>query len=91
MKEEIYSLIEFMSMSSKSAATSPAEYEFTIEKCIDMLETIPDIVDMSEIYNYFMNTFLKKYMRQIFLRVPTNKAKKSWLEFNYDMYLKKSG
>nr|XP_033511926.1 uncharacterized protein LOC108942806 [Nicotiana tomentosiformis] len=89
IKEDIHSLIEFMS--SKSTATSPAVDETSIEKCIDKLEQIPNILAGSEIYSFTMNIFRKKNNRQIFFGMPTDEARKSWLEFNYQLYLKKNG
>ncbi|XP_019251150.1 PREDICTED: uncharacterized protein LOC109230072 [Nicotiana attenuata] len=81
IKEDIHSLIEFMS--SKSTATSPAIDETSIEKCIVTLGQIPDILAGSEIYSFTMNMFRKKNNRQIFLGMSTDEARKSWLEFNY--------
>ncbi|OIT07667.1 hypothetical protein A4A49_63125, partial [Nicotiana attenuata] len=89
IKEDIHSLIEFMS--SKSTATSPAVDETSIEKCIGTLGQIPDILAGSEIYSFTMNMFRKKNNRQIFLGMPTDEARKCWLEFNYQLYLNKNG
>ncbi|XP_016467474.1 L10-interacting MYB domain-containing protein-like [Nicotiana tabacum] len=89
IKEDIHSLIEFMS--SKSTATSPAVDETSIEKCIGKLEQIPNILAGSEIYSFTMNMFRKKNNRQIFFGMPTDEARKSWLKFNYQLYLKKNG
>nr|XP_016494046.1 PREDICTED: uncharacterized protein LOC107813309 isoform X3 [Nicotiana tabacum] len=89
IKEDIHSLIEFMS--SKSTATSPAVDETSIEKCIGTLGQIPDILAESEIYSFTMNMFRKKNNRRIFLGMPTDEARKCWLEFNYQLYLNKNG
>ncbi|MCD7454967.1 hypothetical protein HAX54_026661 [Datura stramonium] len=75
MKEEIHSLIELMS--SKSTATSPSVDDPIIDKCMDILSNLHDIPEGSGIYNYTVNMFLKKDVRQVFLKMTTNEAQKS--------------
>lgn len=58
MKEDMHSLVELMS--SKSTATSHAVDDPTIDKCMDFLASIPEIFERGEMYNYFVNMFLKK-------------------------------
>ncbi|KAM3204621.1 hypothetical protein P3L10_028030 [Capsicum annuum] len=48
--EELHSIVELIS--SKSTATSHALKDPTIDKYMDFLESIPEIVIPSEIYNY---------------------------------------
>lgn len=86
IKEDIHSLKEFMS--NKRTATSPAVDEPTIDKCFAILENITDIPPGSEIYNYTVNMFTKKEVRQMFCRLPTDEARKSWLEYNYRLFHK---
>ncbi|MCD7459945.1 hypothetical protein HAX54_042375 [Datura stramonium] len=86
MKEEIHSLIELMS--SKSTTTSPSIDDPTIDKCMYILSNLPDIPEESGIYNYTVNMFLKKDIPQVFLKMTTNEAQKSWLEYNYELHLK---
>ncbi|KAH0702101.1 hypothetical protein KY285_016379 [Solanum tuberosum] len=87
MKEDMHSLVELMS--NKSTATSHAVDDPTIDKCMDFLANIPGIFERGEMYNYFVNMFLKKDIRQVFLKMPTDEARKSWMEYNYQLYLKK--
>ena len=87
MKEDMQSLLELMS--NKSAATSHAVDDPTIDKCMDFLTNIPNIFERGEMYNYFVNMFLKKDIRQVFLKMPTDEVRKSWMEYNYKLYLKK--
>ncbi|MCD7461150.1 hypothetical protein HAX54_045376 [Datura stramonium] len=86
MKEEIHSLIEIISR--KDTATSPLVDDPSIDKCMDILSNLPDIPEGSGIYNCTVNMFLKKGVRQEFLKMTTNEAQKSWLEYNYELYLK---
>ena len=58
MKEDMQSLLELMS--NKSTATSHAVDDPTIDKCMDFLANIPNIFERGEMYNYFVNMFLKK-------------------------------
>ncbi|XP_019251207.1 PREDICTED: uncharacterized protein LOC109230134 [Nicotiana attenuata] len=60
-------------------------------RSIGTLGQIPDILAGSEIYSFTMNMFRKKNNRQIFLGMPTDEARKCWLEFNYQLYLNKNG
>ncbi|CAN4128283.1 unnamed protein product [Withania somnifera] len=87
MKEEMHSLVELMS--GKSIATSHAVDDPPIDKCIDMLSSIPEISSGTEMYNYIVNMLLKKDIRQVFLKMPSDEARKSWLEYNYELYLMK--
>uniref|UniRef100_M1DMM2 Myb/SANT-like domain-containing protein n=1 Tax=Solanum tuberosum TaxID=4113 RepID=M1DMM2_SOLTU len=87
MKEDMHSLVELMS--NKSTAASHAVDDPTIDKCMDFLANIPGIFERGEMYNYFVNMFLKKDIRQVFLKMPTDEARKSWMEYNYQLYLKK--
>ncbi|XP_069153713.1 L10-interacting MYB domain-containing protein-like [Solanum lycopersicum] len=87
MKEDMQSLLELMS--NKSTATSHAVDDPTIDKCMDFLANIPNIFERGEMYNYFVNMFLKKDIRQVFLKMPTDEVRKSWMEYNYELYLKK--
>ncbi|MCD7462245.1 hypothetical protein HAX54_048122 [Datura stramonium] len=68
--------------------TSPSVDDPTIDKCMDILSNLPDIPEGSEIYNYTVSMFLKKDVRQVFLKMTTNEARKSWLEYNYELHLK---
>ncbi|KAH0668097.1 hypothetical protein KY285_029303 [Solanum tuberosum] len=61
----------------------------TIDKNMNFLANIPGIFERGEMYNYFVNMFLKKDIRQVFLKMPTDEARKSWMEYNYQLYLKK--
>ncbi|KAK4374995.1 hypothetical protein RND71_005672 [Anisodus tanguticus] len=79
MREEIHPLMEFMSI--KSIATSPSVDDPVMDKCMNVLATFPDI-EGSAMYNYTCNMFLKKDVRQIFLKMTTDEARKSWLEYN---------
>ncbi|KAK4731345.1 hypothetical protein R3W88_024333 [Solanum pinnatisectum] len=81
MKEDMHSLVELMS--NKRTATSHVVYDPTIDKCMDFLANIPGIFERGEMYNYFVNMFLKKDIRQVFLKMPTDEARKSWMEYNY--------
>ncbi|KAG5589909.1 hypothetical protein H5410_040423 [Solanum commersonii] len=74
MKEDMHSLVELMS--NKSTATSHAVDDPTIDKCMDFLANIPGIFERGEMYNYFVNIFLKKDIRQVFLKMPTDEARK---------------
>ncbi|KAK6773998.1 hypothetical protein RDI58_029237 [Solanum bulbocastanum] len=87
MKEDMHSLVKLMS--NKSTTTSHAVDDPTIDKCMDFLASILEIFERGEMYNYFVNIFLKKDIRQVFLKMPTNEARKSWMEYNYQLYLKK--
>ncbi|XP_049375184.1 L10-interacting MYB domain-containing protein-like [Solanum verrucosum] len=87
MKEDMHSLVELMS--NNSTATSHAVDDPTIDKCMDFLANILGIFERGEMYNYFVNMFLKKNIRQVFLKMPTDEARKSWMEYNYQLYLKK--
>ncbi|KAK4726800.1 hypothetical protein R3W88_031717 [Solanum pinnatisectum] len=66
VKEDMHSLAELMSY--KSTATSHA---------IDN----PTLIKKGEMYNYFVNMFLKKDIQQVFLKMPTEEAPKSWIEY----------
>ncbi|KAM3378865.1 hypothetical protein P3S68_011278 [Capsicum galapagoense] len=86
-REELYSIVELMS--TKSTATCHAVEDPTIDKCMDFLASILEIVIPSESYNYVVNLFLKKDVRQIFFKPTTDEARKSWLAYNYELYLLK--
>ncbi|KAH0706409.1 hypothetical protein KY285_010911 [Solanum tuberosum] len=79
MKEDMHSLVELMS--NKSTTTSHAIDDPTIDKCMDFLASIPGIFERGEMYNYFVNMFLKKDIQQVFLKMPTDEARKSWMEW----------
>ncbi|XP_075083604.1 uncharacterized protein LOC142167342 [Nicotiana tabacum] len=87
LKHDIHSLLEMVS--NKSSATSLTTSEATIEKCIDLLVTIPGISEGSEIFNFSLNLLVKKETREIFSKLYADEARKSWLEYNYQSYLKK--
>ncbi|KAK4727104.1 hypothetical protein R3W88_032021 [Solanum pinnatisectum] len=87
MKEDMHSLVKLMS--NKSTTTFHAVDDPTIDKCMDFLASIPGIFERGEMYNYFVNMFLRKDIRQVFLKMPTGEARKSWMEYNYQLYLKK--
>ncbi|KAM3340679.1 hypothetical protein P3S68_028313 [Capsicum galapagoense] len=86
-REELHSIVELLS--SKSTATSHAVEDPTIDKCMDFLASCPEIKIPSEIYNYTVNLFLRKDVRQIFLMMTSDDARKSWLAYNYQLYLLK--
>ncbi|XP_055814204.1 L10-interacting MYB domain-containing protein-like [Solanum dulcamara] len=88
-REDIHSLVEIMS--SKSTATSPSVDDSVIDKCMNKLATFSDIPPRSGKYNYVCNMFLKKDVRQLFLKMETDEARKSWLEYNYQLHLEKMG
>ncbi|PHT35983.1 hypothetical protein CQW23_23683 [Capsicum baccatum] len=87
VREELHSIVELLS--SKSSATSHAVEDPTIDKCMDFLASYPEIDIPSEIYNYTVNLFLKKDVHQIFLKMTSDDARKSWLAYNYQLYLLK--
>ena len=87
MKEDMHSLVELMS--KKSIATSHEVDIPTIDKCMNFLENIPGIFKRGEMNNYFVNMFLKKDIRQLFLKMPRNETRKSWMKYNYQLCLKK--
>ncbi|MCD9640885.1 hypothetical protein HAX54_026596 [Datura stramonium] len=87
VKEEIYSLIELMS--SKSTTTFPLINDPTIDKCMKILANLLDILEGSGIYNYTVDIFIKKDVRQVFLQMTTDEARKSWLEYNYQLHVNK--
>ncbi|XP_060171875.1 uncharacterized protein LOC132603030 [Lycium barbarum] len=89
IREDIHSLVEFMS--SKSTATSPSVDDPVIDKCMNMLANFSDIPAGCGKYNYVCNMFLKKDVRQLFLKMETDEARKSWLEYNYQLHLQKMG
>lgn len=87
MKEEMHPLVELMS--SKSTVISHAVDDPTIDKCMNFLASIPDIFGGGEMYNCIVNMFLKKDIRQVFLKMLNDEARKSWFGYNYQLYLKK--
>nr|XP_016511023.1 PREDICTED: L10-interacting MYB domain-containing protein-like [Nicotiana tabacum] len=78
LKEEIHSLIEFIYNNSTSRSSEP-----TIEKCMDILENIPGILEGSDIFNCAVNLLTQKEMRHAFLKLSTDEVRKSWLEYNH--------
>ncbi|XP_059281445.1 L10-interacting MYB domain-containing protein-like [Lycium ferocissimum] len=89
VREDIHSLVDFMS--SKSTATSPSIDDPVIDKCMNVLANFSNIPAGSGKYNYVYNMFLKKDVRQLFLKMETDEAQKSWLEYNSQLYLEKIG
>ncbi|KAK4733886.1 hypothetical protein R3W88_008147 [Solanum pinnatisectum] len=73
MKEDMHSLVELMS--NKSTAISHAVDDPTIDKCMDFLANIPGIFERD--------------IRQVFLKMPMDEARKSWMKYNYQLHLKK--
>ncbi|KAM3301586.1 hypothetical protein P3S67_016088 [Capsicum chacoense] len=86
-REELHSIVELLS--SKSTATYHVVEDLTIDKCMDFLASCSEIDIPSEIYNYTVNLFLKKDVHQIFLKMTSDDARKSWLAYNYQLYLLK--
>ena len=87
MKEDMHSLLELMS--TKSTIASHAADDSTIDKYMNFSANIPDIFEKGEMYNYFENMFLNKDISQVLLKMPIDEARKSWMEYNYQLYLKK--
>nr|XP_033510943.1 uncharacterized protein LOC117275744 [Nicotiana tomentosiformis] len=82
LKEEIHSLIEFISNNNTSKSSEP-----TIEKCMHILENIPGILEGSDIFNCDVNLLTQKEMQHAFLKLSTDEARKSWLELRKSVFL----
>ncbi|XP_012846397.1 PREDICTED: uncharacterized protein LOC105966383 [Erythranthe guttata] len=86
LKEDIHSLLQFME--KKSSTTSTLSIEITIATALKMLNNLSGIPSLSELWNYASNLMSKKDMREIFANQPSDEARLSWLEYNFNKYKK---
>ncbi|KAK6153954.1 hypothetical protein DH2020_013593 [Rehmannia glutinosa] len=87
LKEDIQSLLQFME--KKSSDTSTHCTDVSIAAAMEILNNMPGIAPMSDLWNYACNLFCKKDMREVFVCQPSHESRLSWLEFNYDRFKNK--
>ncbi|MCE0480950.1 hypothetical protein HAX54_038260 [Datura stramonium] len=57
------------------------------DEASDESDDLQNVDSAIGIYNYTVNMFLKKDVDQVFLKMTTNEARKSRLEYNYELHL----
>ncbi|KAK6147923.1 hypothetical protein DH2020_018835 [Rehmannia glutinosa] len=75
LKEDIQSLLQFME--KKSSGISTHCTDVSIAAAMDILNNMPGIAPMSDLWNYACNLLSKKDMREVFVCQPSHESRLS--------------